>query len=54
MKDVSSKGIRERISEGKRTSIAREAKVSRQQNGEVEPLRPTAKKQSGTDENRRS
>ena len=53
MKDASNKGNRERIDEGKRTPIAKGAKVSRQQNGEVEPLRSTAKKQSGTDQNRR-
>lgn len=52
MKDAKRKEIGRRENEGKHTPIARTARVDRQQNGEVEPLRSTARKQRGTDENR--
>ena len=53
MRNANPKREKERAAEGKRTPLAREPRVDRQQNGEVEPLRTAAKKQRGTDESKR-
>jgi hypothetical protein len=49
MKLISEEELREKAREGKNEPIAKTPKVQRKQNGEVEPLRSTARKQRGTD-----
>ena len=50
LKRISEERVREEASRGKNEPMAKRAKVRREQNGEVEPLRSTARKQPGTDE----
>lgn len=50
MKRISEEQVRAEASRGKNEPIAKSAKVARQQNGQVEPRRSTARKQPGTDE----
>ena len=45
MKRISEERVREEASRGKNEPMAKRAKVRREQNGEVEPLRSTARKQ---------
>jgi hypothetical protein len=53
MKRISEKQIRDEASRGKNEPMAKTPKVRREQNGEVEPLRSTARKQPGTDQARK-
>lgn len=53
MERISEKSIREEASRGKNEPMAKTPKVKPEQNGEVEPLRSTARKQPGTDEAKR-
>jgi hypothetical protein len=50
MKRIAEDQIREEARRGKNEPMAKSPKVRREQNGEVEPLRSTARKQPGTDE----
>jgi hypothetical protein len=50
MKRISEGQVREEASRGKNEPMAKTPKVRPAQNGEVTPLRSTAKKQPGTDE----
>lgn len=50
MRKVTGNKMREDARAGKNTAIAKNPRVATQQNGEVEPLRSTARKQKGTDE----
>jgi hypothetical protein len=50
MKQISEDQVREEARRGKNEPMAKSPKVHRKQNGEVEPLRSTARKQPGTDE----
>jgi hypothetical protein len=50
MKRISEKQIREEVRRGKNEPIAKTPKVQQEQNGEVAPLRSTARRQPGTDE----
>ena len=49
MKRVSEGQVREEARRGKNEPMAKVAKVKEGQNGEVEPLRSTARKQPGTE-----
>jgi hypothetical protein len=49
MKRVSQEQIREEARRGKNEPMAKEPKVQRKQNGEIDPLPSTARKQPGTD-----
>jgi hypothetical protein len=53
MKRISENQVREEASRGKNEPMAKTPKVRRGQNGEVAPLRSTARKQPGTDEAKR-
>jgi len=53
MKRVSEEQVREEARRGKNEPMAKEPKVQRKQNGEVDPLPSTARKQPGTDEAKR-
>ena len=53
MKRISEEQVREEASRGKNEQMAKNPKVRREQNGEVEPLRSTAKEQAGTDESKK-
>ena len=53
MKRISEEQVREEASRGKNEPMAKAPKVRRGQNGEVAPLRSTAKKQPGSDEARK-
>jgi hypothetical protein len=50
MERISEDQIRDEAARGKNEPIAKDPKVRREQNGEVEPRRSTARRQPGTDE----
>jgi hypothetical protein len=52
MKRISEEHLRAEASRGKNEPMAKTAKVAHGQNGEVKPLRSTARKQPGTDESK--